>query len=149
MKAIGNANANAKNLKSARKTRKNTSVKYRRNAKKGVLPLIAEVIDDIIQNGVTEKEVENAKKMIEGKNLIALENAETQVSHNGKEWLLHNDANVVPYKDVYSRHYKDIKHAKVNEVIKKYFKRDNLNVVMIGGNLPSNDDTWKALSPLI
>jgi len=123
----------------AASSRNQTRKNRKGGRKKGVYPLMLDLVSDLVKRGVSEKEVSVVKKYMKGKRIMNLENAETQVSYNGREWLLHNDETIVPYKSVYDTHYAPITRSRINHVIAKYFKPENMNVAMVGGDLPNVD----------
>ena len=108
----------------------------RTSLKKGVYPLMLELLVGLVKRGVSEKEVSAAKKYVEGKRTMSLEDADTQVSHNGTGWLLHNTEQIVPYKDTFDTYYNPITRERINQLIAKYFKPENMSVAMVGGDLP-------------
>ena len=121
-------------------TRKRTATANRvacRKAKKGVLPLIMDMIRDLIKHGVSEKELSETKRYLEGKQMLNMENAETQVDYNGKELFLHNTTHIDPYKTLYQKHIQPITREDIHRVIIKYFTPENMNVAIVGGGLGS------------
>lgn len=50
---------------------------------------ISEVIEQIVQNGVTEEELHNAKEQLKGSFVLGLESTSSRMSRNGKIELLH------------------------------------------------------------
>jgi predicted Zn-dependent peptidase len=150
-------------------------VKRQRN-KKGVLPLIIDIIRDLLQHGVSENELQKTKQYLQGKQMLNMEDAETQVDYNGKEMFLrstpdakrkeyeetpendvtqvtmaqafrplgvrrslHNTNEIIPYKHIYDTHIKPITRTQIHEMIRKYFNADNMNVAIVGGQLPSKE----------
>ena len=106
--------------------------------KKGVLPLIIDLLNDLIKNGVTNKEIEMAKKTKNEKMNINREDNYSLAEHNGKEFLLYgNTHNIISYADVFDTFYKDLNKNQINNVIKKYFKQENMNVCIVGEHIPS------------
>lgn len=106
--------------------------------KKGVLPLMLELIKDLVKRGVSTKEIANVKTQMKGKYEMGLENAENQVSHNGKRLLLYDNTHITPYKYMYDT-YAEIAREDINRVIAKYFKPENMNIAMVGGKLPKSE----------
>lgn len=105
--------------------------------KKGVLQLIMGIIRDLIRRGVSEKELSETKQYLHGKQLLNIENAETQVDYNGKQLFLHNTPEIVPYCSVYEKHIAPITCEDIRRVIARYFKSENMNVAIVGGKLAS------------
>lgn len=105
---------------------------------KGVLPILVELLNDLVKNGVTQNEATKTKNYIRGVLRRELENAGAQSYHNGVRVLIHNDgAGVVPYEKMYSAHYAKITKTQLNELICKYFRRDAMNISLVGGGIPS------------
>jgi predicted Zn-dependent peptidase len=126
----------AKILHNGTGSRKQTRKRGGKRTKKGVYPLMLDLLADLVKHGVSEKEVAGVKKYMKGHEEMNLEDADTQVSHNGLSWLLYNSESVVPYKDIYDTWYADVSREQINNVIAKYFKPENMNVAMVGGDLP-------------
>jgi predicted Zn-dependent peptidase len=117
------------------------------SSKKGVLPLIVGLLNDLVKHGVTQEEVTKTKQNLKGKTANMLENANSQSYYNGLRVLLHNeDREMVPFKDLYSTHYAKITKAYANAVIQKYFRRDAMNVALVGGGIPSKPLLMKSLN---
>jgi hypothetical protein len=127
----------AKILHNGTGSRNRTRKRGQKGGKKGVYPLILELLSDLVKRGVTDKEIAVYKKYMRGKRTMSLEDADTQVSYNGLTWLLHNTESIVPYKSVFDVYYASITRERINHVIAKYFKPENMNVAMVGGDLPN------------
>lgn len=106
-----------------------------KSVKKGVLPLIVGLIRDLIQHGVSEKELSETKQYLRGKQLLNMEDAETQADYNGKQLFLHNTPEIDPYHSIYEKHVAPITCEDIRRVIDRYFKSDNMNVAIVGGKL--------------
>jgi predicted Zn-dependent peptidase len=116
------------------------------SSKKGVLPLIIDLLNDLVKRGVTQEEVTKTKHYLKGKMANMLENANSQSYHNGLRVLLHNeDREIVSFGDVYSKYYAKITKSYVNELIRKYFRRDAMNVALVGGGIPAHSVLLKRL----
>jgi predicted Zn-dependent peptidase len=107
------------------------------NKSKGVLPLIIEVLNDILLNGITKDELETAKKYIKGTMKIGSEDIDNLTSHNGESFLIHPSENVISYVKLYDAHYKNITMVDLNEVISKYIRFNAMSVSMVGTHLPT------------
>lgn len=104
----------------------------------GVLPLIINLLNDLIQNGVPNNIFKTAKSNIRGKMMLNTERSNKQVSHNGLEWLLYsNIESVIPYKDLYQSIIEPITLQDINNVIRHYFKKSTMVVCIIGDNIPA------------
>lgn len=114
------------------------SKKMMRNGKgkKGVFPLIIDMIQDIVKNGVTENEVKLAKQNLEGIIKTNLDDNDSNCLHNGVSGLLYPDRIICPYNELYDKKYKNITIHEINEVARKYLHRRNMSVCLSGGNPP-------------
>jgi hypothetical protein len=116
----------------------------------GVLPLIIELLNDLLKNGVNEKELKTAKRNLNNKMFVELEDSDTQCEHNGEELLIHNDLKkIVSYGNVFDRFYSSITTKQINEIIKKFFKRDHMIITMVGDPLPTQGSLEKVCSKFI
>lgn len=117
---------------------------------KGVLPLIIGLINDLLKNGITEKEFVLAKNSKKEKMKLNLEDNDVLAEHNGKEFLLYGDKRkIISYSDIYEKHYKDITKEQVNTVIRKYFKPENMSVCIVGEQMPTQSTIEKECSKII
>ena len=104
--------------------------------KKGVLPLIIWLINDLIKNGITQEEFNLTKNNYNGKQILKQGNIDLHANHNGREFLIYGK-NVTSISDMYNVFYKDINKNDIERVIKTYFKKQNMNVCLYGSNIPS------------
>jgi predicted Zn-dependent peptidase len=117
---------------------------------KGVLPLIIGLINDLLKNGIREKEFVLAKNSKKEKMKLNLQDNDVLAQHNGKEFLLYGDKRkIISYSDIYEKHYKDITKEQVNTVIRKYFKPENMSVCIAGEQIPSQNTIEKECSKII
>jgi predicted Zn-dependent peptidase len=106
--------------------------------KRGVLPLVIGMLNDIIKNGITTSEIRDINTNFISKNVFKMEHNSWQASYNGVELLSKKiDEQIVPYKDQYNMYYKNIGKSDIERVIKTYLKKSNMNVCVIGTDLPS------------
>jgi len=120
------------------------------SSKKGVLPLIIDLLNDLAKHGVTQDEITKTKHYLKGQLTNMLENANTQSYYNGLRVLLHNEErDIVSFKDVYSVHYAKITKAYANAIIRKYFRRDAMNVALVGGGIPSHHTLMNCFSKFV
>lgn len=118
-------------------TTNNTKLMHNQE-KKGVLPLLIGLLNDLVKKGITQNELTVAKGYLKGKMTIELEDSETQTIHNGYELLLHDTpASIIPFSHVYNTYYANITKKQVNDIIKKYLKKTNMSVCLLGEFLPS------------
>lgn len=105
------------------------------NKKKGVLPLIINMVNDLINNGITDKELKRAHTNFVGSELFKHENNGVQAVYNGIELLQNIDKKIVPYSEIYNTYYKHIGKSDIDQVIQTYLKKQNMNVGLVGSNL--------------
>lgn len=110
-------------------------LKILKNGKKnGVIPLIIKMLNDLINHGVTEEEVKITKGYIKGNIVLNEETNEDAALHNGVELLLKNGDNIISSYDIFEEIYKNITRQKINEIIQKYIRKDNMIVCIIGND---------------
>jgi predicted Zn-dependent peptidase len=115
----------------------------RKRDSRGVLPIIADLVRDLIRNGLTEYEMEHTKRYIEGSMKMQMETSKQNVEYNGVETFLANKTQLVPFNKLYETEFATITRSQLHEIIRKYFTPENTNVVILGGNLPSNSQITK------
>ena len=102
---------------------------------KGVLPLILDVIRDLLNKGVSKKEFEIIQNYIHGKLILSQEDNDIIAEHNGEYMLLYannTDIEYTKYSDVYEKYYNKISINDVNSIIKKYFIKESMKICVIG-----------------
>ena len=104
--------------------------------KKGVLPLIIWLLNDLYKKGITQEEFNLTKENYKGKQFLKLSNIDLHADHNGREFLIYGE-NVVSISDMYNVFYKDIKKEDIERIIKTYLKKQNMNVCLYGNSIPS------------
>ena len=105
---------------------------------KGVLPLLIGLINDLLKNGVNDKEFLLAKISKKEKMKLNLEDNDVLAEHIGKEFLLYGDKRkIISYSDIYETYFKNITKENINTVIRKYFKPENMSVCIVGEQIPS------------
>ena len=122
-----------------------TKVISNRNGKKGVLPLMIDVINDILKNGVTAEEFEFAKGYLKGTMNGELDNDMLKCKHNGAHLLEYPDEPFYEYAKIYDTYYKNMTLREVDDVARKYFRKDNLSVCLIGGKTPKPNQVKAAI----
>jgi hypothetical protein len=103
--------------------------------KKGALPLLITMLNSIFQKGVTTDEVKTAKTNMKGAQVFDSEDNSNQAMENGDQWLLYKT--LVPSSQIYDTYYKKIEKGDINEVIRKYFIKTNMNVILYGDQIPA------------
>ena len=107
-------------------------------SKKGVLPIIIDMLNDLIRNGITSSELTLAKNYNQNKYKMNKEDIVGQAIHNAEYLLLyHEKEEFVSYNDIFDTHYKSITREQINGIIKKYFIKSNMNVSILGNKIPS------------
>ena len=104
--------------------------------KKGIIPLVIGMLNDLIKKGVSQSELTSTKTNLKGSMTLDLQNVETTAFHNGLDMLMEND-NIIPYIDVYEKYYSSITKTQVNEILKKYFIKENMSVCILSEHVPS------------
>jgi predicted Zn-dependent peptidase len=104
---------------------------------RGVIPILVELISNLIQHGVTQTELEIAKGNCKGKTLLYIQSMDTLAEYNGINTLLGiHDAN---YIKVYDNYITPITCKQINNVIRKYMTYENLMVGIVHKNaIPKN-----------
>lgn len=115
--------------------------------KRGLIPMFVALLNDLVKNGVTQRELEITKGFIKGNLLIEMEDINTQCEYNGTQMLMSNDK-IIPYADIYKRCYANISVADINNTIQKYIKREHMCVCLLGEKLPSLNTVEKEFSKL-
>ena len=94
-----------------------------------VMELINKEIEKIVTNGVTKKEIENAKTQLKGNFLLGLENTTSLMSYGGKSEVLWNYIESI---DEVLEQIQGVNEEKINEVIKKSFATNKKSVTIVG-----------------
>jgi len=104
--------------------------------RKGVLPILINIIKTMKKHGVTETEVKNAKGNIKGNSVLNLENTGSQTKYNGEELLMVGHVkDIIPSSQIYERLFSGITKKDVDSVIEKYFTPENMCLCIISGSL--------------
>jgi predicted Zn-dependent peptidase len=105
--------------------------------RKGVLPLIVDIIVDLQKNGISASELRIAKSNMKGRMTITEENNSNACFHNGSKMLLYDDGTpITSYHDIYDKYYKSITQKDIHDVIKKYFVKTNMTLCILGNHSP-------------
>lgn len=101
--------------------------------KKGVLPLIIGLLNEIIHVGIEKKELDIAKGNYKGRMVLQQEKISHIASYNGLQTLLYSEEPQIAYNEIYEKCYDKITMKQMNEVIRKYFTQpSNICVGIIG-----------------
>lgn len=104
--------------------------------KKGVLSLVITQLNDLLKNGITQDELSMIKSNLKGSMILDIQNNDTAAFHNGLETLMGIET-IVPYCNLYEKYYAPITKNDVDNIIKKYIKKENMVVCLLGENVPS------------
>ena len=124
------------------------STKTRSSNFSKVLPLLVQIIRDMIKNGITLDELISTKGNFKGSNLIELQDTVTNARYNGEEMIFGN-SKIIPYQDIYHKCIHHINVSDVNRIIAKYFTRENMCVCVLSEKLPSLEIIKKECSAII
>jgi predicted Zn-dependent peptidase len=103
--------------------------------KKGVLPLVIQLLNELYEKGV-EKQIFNIiKSYIKGQFLIESEDSNNPCEYNGKNMLL--DCEYTSFTKLYSTHFSSLQKETIDTIIKKYFKKSNMCCCLLGSYIPS------------
>lgn len=105
--------------------------------RRGVLPLCIDMLNKLVKHGITETELTTTKHYMEGKLHMSLESGNSISLYNGLHLSLYNQTQIVPYHELYKTFYKNITISQINFMIRKYFKKTNMYLVMVGEKIPS------------
>jgi predicted Zn-dependent peptidase len=116
--------------------------------KMGVIPLLIKLLNDLIEKGVNTNEVVTSKGFLKGSMNIELEDNDTTAEYNGEQFLLHPDEKITPLCEAFDIYYKNITKTQLDTAIRKYFKKSNMNVCLIGEHIPSLKEIQKECEKL-
>jgi len=102
---------------------------YNPNNHEKVMELIDKEIKNIVTNGVTKQEIENAKTQLKGNFLLGLENTTSLMSYAGKSEVLWNYIESI---DEVLEQIKDVNEEKINDVIKQSFATNKRSITIVG-----------------
>ncbi len=105
---------------------------FRNKNKKGVFPLLMDMIEDLVKTGIKTDELLLAKNYLKGKMKMKSEDCDVLAKHNGKLALF--GVPHIPFSEVYAKHIDPITKKDVNDCIKKYFRKENMVVSVISSN---------------
>jgi predicted Zn-dependent peptidase len=97
-------------------------------AKPGVLPLIIKLLNDLIQHGITQPELDVAKGYLRGTLIRNSERGEIVSDYNGEQAILFPDKPIVPYSEIYRERVANIDKSEIHACIRKYFKKELMSV---------------------
>jgi predicted Zn-dependent peptidase len=109
---------------------------FENGKKKGVFPLIIDLLNDLLKNGVTKEEIVLFKGYVKGQHHIEMEDSYNKCEYNGTNLLLYGEQ-FTPFEKIFETHYKHISKPDIDSIIKKYFKKANMVVCLLASRIPS------------
>jgi len=106
---------------------------FRNGNKLGVFPLLMRLIEDLVKKGIEPEELNIVKKYLRGKMEMKSEDCDVISRHNGKTALFGLDR--MQYHTIYTKCIEPLTKSKVDECIRKYFRRDRMTVSIISSSL--------------
>jgi predicted Zn-dependent peptidase len=101
----------------------------------GLIMLLIQLLNNLIKNGITEKELKESKGNIKGSMLQNMGSTQTIAQYNGLECLIYESPHV-SYDKIYKKYYDKLTKHDINRVIQTYFTRNNMCVVIVGEHVP-------------
>ena len=105
-------------------------------ASNGVYPLIMKLIHDLVKDGITTEELEIAKNSYRGTMAVSKESAESIASYNAKN-ILYQRPDAPSFENRYKTYVDSMTVVDINACIKKYFRRENMVISVVGRAPPS------------
>lgn len=105
-------------------------------SKPGVLPLLIQLLNDLIEHGITQKELTSTKGYLQGQLTLYMEQGQTKSTYNGIEYIIYDKTEIVPYEKVFKTHVEVITKDLLNQVIRRYFHPANMFVCLVGEHVP-------------
>ena len=107
----------------------------------GILPLIIQTIQSIVRNGFEQHEIDHVKGYLYGKMRMNAENIDVLADYNGREWIWANSSKsfceITPYSKIYDTFIKPVTKKRLHDVVKQYFRLNNMVVCILGEKVPS------------
>ena len=107
-------------------------IKINGSQKPGVIPLIIGLLRELLKNGITEEELTQAKQFMKGRMVLDLSEQDTNAIYNGDRVLFYSSKQIIPYDKLFDTYYKDIQIEHLNQVIHRYFKKENMCFCIVG-----------------
>lgn len=107
--------------------------------KKGVFPILIDIINDLVKNGFTQKDLDLAKNFKKARITMHVSNIDNMASFNGENVLLKGFSKDTPssLKNLYKKEYEPITLKEINDCIQRYFIKSNMKIFMIGEHVLS------------
>ena len=97
-----------------------------------VLPILIHLLMDLKWNGVTDEEIHRAKGFLKGQHLLSMQSMDNLALYNGIE-SIYTEEEFIPYQELYMKNLSRITKKQVNDIISKYFERENMVVFILHG----------------
>jgi predicted Zn-dependent peptidase len=104
--------------------------------KKGVLPIILDIISDICTHGLRQSEIDIAKGYYRGQLHNNFSDGTQLCGNNGLNALFYPSEPICPYSKLYDAYYDGITREELNMVARKYMKLNNMTLCMVGKKAP-------------
>ena len=105
-------------------------------SKPGVLPLILQLLNDLLQHGITQKELTSTKGFFQGQLTLHMEQGQTKSTYNGIEYILYDKTDIVPYEQIFKTYVEHLTKDMIHQVIRRYFHPENMLVCLVGEHAP-------------
>jgi len=112
-------------------------------SKPGVLPLILQLLNDLLQHGITQKELTSTKGFFQGQMTLSMEQGQTKSTYNGIEYILYDKTEIIPYERIFKTHVEHLTKDMIDKVIRRYFHPENMFVCLVGEHTPNLDTVQK------
>jgi predicted Zn-dependent peptidase len=124
-------------------TDKDKIIRDKSSSRKGLIPSLVLILNDLVRNGITEKELHTIKGYLKGSSIMSIEDINEQCEYNGVEEIMKSkykeQEDTVSILDIYDRFYKKITISEINKTIRKYFTSSNMVICLLGETVPSRD----------
>jgi len=108
----------------------------RNKSKPGVLPLLLQLLNDLVEHGITQKELTSTKGYFQGQMTLSMEQGQTKSTYNGIEYILYDKTDITPYEKVFKTHVEPVTKDIIHQVIRRYFHPANMFVCLVGEHAP-------------
>jgi predicted Zn-dependent peptidase len=100
--------------------------------KKGVLPIVIDILNSILKGGISHHELTIAKDNLHGKHILKMNHMNKISIYNGEQTLLFPNNPHISYEKLYDTYYKSITLKDINRVLRTYFIPNTMNVCILG-----------------
>lgn len=96
-----------------------------------------DLLIDLVKHGISKEELKLAKDNMKAGLIGSMENNINMAMYNGTETILFPEKEWVAYENKYQVYFQAIEKEDVDQVIRKYFRPENMFVSLLGSSLPS------------